>query len=139
MKTLRDYIAESHGDMSSSKNIVFNFSKLTDGEQKKKELMDLCTSDFINFAEADNKLTITITKDQAEKNKLSNVYDFLNDYATSLRKEIKNASDESYAQITKKFKINVDSINEFIESIKNDTEEIKKQTTDNEQNKKEEE
>lgn len=126
MKTLKDYIIESHGDMTTSKNIKFNFKSLSEADNKIKEMIDICSNDNIEFIQSDESITITVTRDQAEHNKLNNLTSFLDSYSTALRKDSKNASNESYAQTTKKFKNNVESLHEFIELSNEENDNVQK-------------
>lgn len=136
MKSLLEYIYESteSGDSTTSKNISLNFKSLNNGEETINKVIELCNNHNLNCLQSDEKLNITITRANCDKGEVDELYDFLNDYTTNLRKEIKNASDESYAQKTLKFKNNVESINDFMNAAENEEEKIK----DNKEEKKEE-
>lgn len=136
MKSLLEYIYEStkSGDSTTSKNISLNFKSLDNSEETINKVIELCNAHNLNCVQSDEKLNITITRTNCDKGEVNELYDFLNDYATKLRKEIKNASDESYAQKTHKFKDNVDSINDFMNATEKEEEKVK----DNKEEKKEE-
>lgn len=136
MKSLLEYIYESteSADSTTSKNISLNFKSLNNSEETIKKVIELCSTHNLNCLQSDEKLNIIITRTNCDKGEVDELYDFLNDYATKLRKEIKNASDESYAQKTHKFKDKVDSINDFMNASENEEEKVK----DNKEEKKEE-
>lgn len=136
MKSLIEYIYESTdaGDGTTSKNISLNFKSLTGAEEAIKKVIELCADHNLNCVQSDERLNITITRTNCDNGEVNDLYKFLDDYSKGLRKEIKNASDESYAQKTHKFMDKVNSINDFINNSKKEEEKVE----DNKEEKKEE-
>lgn len=118
MKTLQDFIIEKSqlNEGIESKSITFDFTDLENAEDTLKSFEDRegCTVE-------DNKLTVTITKDNVDK--LDSVQDILQQYGETLRKSSKSTNDEQYAQKTKKFAERVEELNDIIDEIENPEEE----------------
>lgn len=114
MKRLQDFINENLtiNESSESKSISFNFKDLENAEETLKKFADLD-----NCLIEDNKLTVTVSKDNA--NKLSQVQDLLSQYSQGLRNSTKRASDEQYAQKTKSFEDKVNELNQTIDDFIN--------------------
>ena len=118
MKSLQEFIneqAEVNVDITEakdSKEITFDFTDLENGEETLKSLEDKegCTIE-------DNKLTVKITNDNADK--LDTVQDILQQFAETVRSSVKRSSDEQYAQKTKKFAEKVAEFNDAIDEISN--------------------
>lgn len=141
MKSLLEYINEStqSSTASTSKVISLNFKSLTNSEETIKQLLELCDDNNINYVQSDEKIDITITKTNNDNGEIENVYNFLNDYATNLRKETQNASNESYAQKTHSFKDKVDSIQAFMDELEEVSDETKNNEEKSDTNKNDEE
>lgn len=128
MKSLKDYIYES---VDSAKDVIkaepikptditFNFADLTDGKETKKEIINLAVEDGIKYEDEDDKLTLTVNANDAEK--LEKITILLKDYCKSLRNSSKRTNDESYAQKTKSFESSYKKLMKVISNIE-DTEE----------------
>lgn len=141
MKSLLEYINEStqSSTTTTSKVISLNFKSLTNSEETIKQLLELCDDNNINYVQSDEKIDITITKTNNDNGEIKNVYNFLNDYATNLRKETQNASNESYAQKTHSFKDKVDSIQAFMDELEEVSDETKNNEEKSDTNKNDEE
>ena len=106
MKSLKEFLFESSKD---SKNFVFDFKDLENGEETIKSLGDVygCTADTEG-----KKVTIEVNADNASK--LDTAQDILQQYVQKLQNSSKRASDEQYAQKIKKF---AEKVNEFVDAI----------------------
>jgi len=118
MKTLQDYIVEKSqfNESEESKTLTFDFTDLENAEETLNSLkeMDGCKVE-------ENKLTITITKDNVDS--FGTVQDILQQYAETLRNSSKRSSDEKYAQKTKSFAEKVGEFNDALDEIGTDEEE----------------
>lgn len=118
MKSLQNYILENTNlnESEESKTITFDFKDLENGEDTLKSFEDkeYCTID-------DDKLTVTVTKDNADK--LGTIQDILQQFSDTIRNSTKRTNDEQYAQLTKKFENNVEKLNDAIDEITNSEEE----------------
>lgn len=125
MKSLKNYIMEAADNKSSVKetepikpvSIKFNFKDLENGEDKKKEFVELLNTSGLSFT--DDELAVTLTANNNDSDKLKEVSSFVDDYSKILRNSFKRTNDESYAQKTKSFEDAVAKLSKFI----NDSEE----------------
>jgi hypothetical protein len=56
---------------------------------------------------------------------INELVDDICDYATKIRKDMKNAANETFAQKTKSFKNVADNMKEYLETAKQEKEEVK--------------
>lgn len=118
MKDLKNYILEKATDeetkeVPQSKSFTFDFAGLTNAEDTQKSLDDLASKHGLSLAKDGDKVSFTVTKDTD----IEAVQDVLQQYAETLRKEPKNASDEQYAQKTKKFAETVGAMNDYLDDL----------------------
>jgi hypothetical protein len=123
MKTLKEYILESSNIVSA--NFILNFKDMPDGKETLNAIKDKCTSIDVNFIEADDKLTITLNSKNCNNSNINELVDDICDYATKIRKDMKNAANETFAQKTKSFKNVADNMKEYLETAKQEKEEVK--------------
>lgn len=93
-------------------SIKFNFKDLENGEDKKKEFVELLNTLGLSFTE--DELLVTLTANNNDSDKLKEVSSFVNDYSKVLRNSFKRTNDESYAQKTKSFEDAVAKLSKFI-------------------------
>lgn len=111
MKRLQDFINESIiNESEDSKSITFDFTDLENAEDTLKSLEEKegCSVE-------DNKLTVTITKDNVDK--FESVQDILQQFCSTIRNSSKRSSDEQYAQKTVKFEKKVNEFNNALDEI----------------------
>ena len=123
MKSLLEFIneqAEINEAASKSKTFTFNFKDLENGEDTLKSF-----EEKENCKIEDNKLTITVNDDNFDK--LTEIVDSLKKYSDTIRKSQKVSSDEQYAQKTKSFEDKVNELTIAIEELKNPDDEKNKE------------
>lgn len=119
MKTLKDFILES-SEKSMSKTIVLNFEDFDDGKEKIKEFAEKYNSlDFVTIE--NDVMTINLTNDNLSD--ITELYDDLKSYCSSLKNSSKRSSNEQYAQKIKKFTESVNSIDNFKNEVEKSEEE----------------
>ena len=133
MKNLRNFLFEQLiKESDESKTVSFEFKGLDGGEDALKKFTDKDSCEI-----SDTKLTVTVTKDNA--NKISDVYDELNQFCQGIRNSTKRASDEQYAQKTKSFEDKVKELKNIIDKFMNDDTDPKDDVKDEENKDKKEE
>lgn len=138
MKSLKDYIiyeSTEHGDSTTSKIIKLNFSNIENAKGMIEELSNKCQSKNVNCICSDEIITLTITREQCDNGAINDIYKLLYNYITNVRKNIKNASDESYAQKTRKLLNKIEEINKFINISKEETDNVEDNKKEIENNK----
>ena len=104
MKDLLVYIKESFAAKKNSNVFTFNFKDLPDGKDTLKNAIELAEQNNLAVTTTDDTLTIEVTDDlKVKQDKINPVRDLLEQYAADIRKDTKNASSESFAQLTKRF------------------------------------
>ena len=136
MKSLKNYIMEavdSKADVKEAEpikpvSVAFNFKDLENGEDKKNELVKLLNSSGLSFE--DDDLSISLTINSNDYDKLKDVMTFINDYSKELRNSSRRTNDESYAQKTKSFN---DAADKLSDVLTNNKEHIEKQSNNDEE------
>lgn len=109
-------------------SVTFNFKDLENGEDKKKELVELLNSSGLSFEDDDLSIALTVNSNDCDK--LKDVTTFINDYSKELRNSSKRTNDESYAQKTKSFN---DAVDKLSDVLTNNKEHIEKQSNNDEE------
>lgn len=141
MKSLIDYIRENRVDVhktsifeseSESETFTLSFSELENYKEIIEQVNNLASENGIEVESTEKSLTIKLTTELAKnsKDKIDPILDVLQHYAETIRKDSKNASSESYAQLTKKFADTVKSIESFIEEANIEEPEENEETKD---------
>ena len=113
MKSLTSFIKEAQEE-SKVKSFVFDFTGLENGEETMKSL---CGDD----CPADGKFTLEV--DANDPDAVEKELDILQQFAETIRRSTKNASNEQYAQLTKKFANVVKSVQDFLAADEEDKKE----------------
>ena len=136
MKSLKNYIMEavnSKADVKEAEpikpvSVKFNFKDLENGEDKKKELVELLNAAGLSFE--DDDLSVSLTVNGNDSDKFKDVMAFINDYAKELRNSSKRTNDESYAQKTKSFD---DAANKLLKVLDGNKEHKEEQSNNDEE------
>ena len=125
MKTLKDYIIEANDDkdQNNSTTTTTEAPDIPESQMFTLDFNELEGADDIikqlegkdNIEIADKKVVITVKRDEEF---CPECLELLNKYASDLRKESRNATYESYAQLTKRFANTVGELNKYIDEIK---------------------
>lgn len=117
MKDLRTYILEatnasdeSEPEVPASIKVTFDFKDLEDGKETKESLLKMI--DDVEHSENDEKVTLTIKKEDADK--ASGAVEMLTQFSDKIGSSPKRTNDEQYAQLCKKFAKAVNQAAEFI-------------------------
>lgn len=129
MKSLKNYIMEavnSKADVKEAEpikpiSVKFNFKDLENGEDKKKELVELLNTSGLSFE--DDDLSVSLTVNGNDSDKFKDVMAFINDYSKELRNSSKRTNDESYAQKTKSFDDAANKLSKVLDDNKEHKEE----------------
>lgn len=122
--SLKESAADSK-EMPQEMTFTFDFTEFPKAKET-VEAVQNCASEAglkVDFNDEKNILTLSLTRSQCDNNEADEVLNILREYATELRKDQKNSSREYYAQLTKKFKLEVDKMNEFIDFVPDNEEE----------------
>lgn len=124
---------DSKGDVKEAKpikpvSVTFNFKDLENGEDKKKELVELLNTSGLSFEDDDLSISLTVNSNDCDK--LKDVMTFINDYAKELRNSSRRTNDESYAQKTKSFN---DAVDKLSDVLTNNKEHAEKQSNNDEE------
>ena len=120
MKTFVQFLKESAADsseMPQEMTFVFDFKELPNAEETIKSVEEIASKDGLKCEVDGEKITLTLNRQQCDNDKVSSVQDVLQQYADIVRKDQQNSSRDSFAQLTKKFKEEVDKMNEFIDFV----------------------
>lgn len=96
---------------------TFDFKELPNAEETIKSVEEIASKDGLNCDVDGEKVTLTLNRQQCDNDKVSSVQDVLQQYADIVRKDQQNASRDSFAQLTRKFKEEVDKMNDFIDFV----------------------
>lgn len=113
MKSLNQFIKESCDKDCEHKEVTIDLSGFDNAEDMIEEL-----SELDNIEVDGQKIKVTVCKCDCEESK--EALSKLKEYAKSLRESTRNASDEQFAQKTKKFKIQVDELEAYTQEDSNE-------------------
>lgn len=120
MKSFVQFLRESQSDSADMPNEMtfsFNFKELPEAKDTIKSLEELSSKDGLNCEVDGESVKITLTREQCDNDKVASIQDVLQQYADMVRKDQQNSSRDSFAQLTKKFKQEVDKMNDFIDFV----------------------
>lgn len=126
MKSLADYIAEKilesqkeSNEPASSKTFSFNFHNFENGKETIESVKKMADEKGIECEADESKMTLTVTREKCENHDIAGIQDVLQQYCEIIRKDSKNASDESHAQKTKSFEKKLDELVSYIDNVEN--------------------
>lgn len=121
MKSLVDYINENLNkqinESEDSKSFTFSFKELPNAKETIESLVNMAEDKGLDVESTEDSFTIKLTKELCKDNrdKIDGIQDVLQQYSDMNRKDSKNASSESYAQLTASFEKKVDEFVSFID------------------------
>lgn len=124
MKRLIDYINENLriNESEDPKTFTFSFKELPNAKETIDSLVSMAQDKGLDIESSEDSFTIKLTRELCTDNrdKIDGIQDVLQQYSDLNRKDTKNASSESFAQLTNKFEKKVDEFVEFIDNANND-------------------
>lgn len=123
MKNLRDYINESLKPADGAKTFNFNLTGIDNAKETIESLATMCDEKGFKHSETETSFSIILVKSDDLKEKVAGIQDVLQQYVEIIRKDSKNASNETYAQKTKAVEKMLDEMVSYIDDVNDDEEE----------------